>query len=204
MIEKPGLRVLIAEDQAWTRVDLRQILEQEGHTVVGEATDGAEAVALASTLEPDVVFMDIQMPYVDGIQAAAFITDRRIAAVVMVTAFDEATLVARSATAGAMGYVVKPFARKDIVPAMHVAVARFADVDRLMDELYDVTERLETRKVLDRAKGVLMAGGLSEPEAFRRLRKLAMDKRRTLREVAEAVITAPSSDDGVATPASSD
>lgn len=184
------MRVLIAEDEALIRMDLREMLEEEGHEVVGEARDGAEAVTLARAARPDVVFMDVKMPNVDGITAAKTISEEAIAPVVMVTAFSQAGLVEEAARAGAMGYVVKPFSRNDIVPAMQVAVSRYTEMTVLAQQVGDLEQRLETRKLVDRAKGLLMAGGLSEPEAFHRLQKLAMDKRKSLREVAEAVITA--------------
>ncbi len=184
------MRVLIAEDEALIRMDLREMLEEEGHEVVGEARDGAEAVTLARAVRPDVVFMDVKMPNVDGITAARTISEEALAPVVMVTAFSQAGLVEEAARAGAMGYVVKPFSRNDIVPAMQVAVSRYTEMNVLAQQVADLKERLETRKLLDRAKGLLMAGGVSEPEAFHRLQKLAMDKRKSLREVAEAVITA--------------
>jgi two-component system, response regulator PdtaR len=184
------MRVLIAEDEALIRMDLREMLEEEGHEVLGEARDGAEAVSLARALRPDIVFMDITMPGVDGIEAAATISAEALAPVVMVTAFSQATLVEQAARAGAMGYVVKPFAKSDILPAMTVAAARYAEAAQLAREVDDLADRLQTRKLLDRAKGILMAKGLSEPEAFRRLQKLAMDKRKTLREISEAVIIA--------------
>ena len=184
------MRVVIAEDEALIRMDLREMLEEEGHEVVGEARDGAEAIELATQLRPDVVFMDINMPGTSGIEAAQVLGESRIAPVVMVTAFSQASYVQDAASAGAMAYVVKPFSRADIVPAMQIAVSRFAETQALAAEVEDLAEQLETRKVLDRAKGVLMGQGMSEPEAFRRMQKLAMDKRRTLREVAEAVILA--------------
>jgi response regulator NasT len=184
------MRVLIAEDEALIRMDLREMLEEEGHEVVGEARDGAEAIAAARALKPDVVFMDITMPGTNGIEAAQAIGAEAIAPVVMVTAFSQATLVEQAANAGAMAYVVKPFSRNDIIPAMQVAVARYTEMSMLAKEVDDLQERLATRKLLDRAKGVLMSKGLSEPEAFRRLQKVAMDKRKSLREVAEAIITA--------------
>jgi AmiR/NasT family two-component response regulator len=184
------MRVLIAEDEALIRMDLREMLEEEGHEVVGEARDGAEAIALARASRPDIVFMDVKMPNVDGIEAARTISEEAIAPVVMLTAFSQAGLVEEAARAGAMGYVVKPFSRNDLLPAMQVAASRYAELAALEQQVGDLSERLETRKALDRAKGILMAGGLSEPEAFKRLQKLAMDKRKSLREVAEAVITA--------------
>ena len=184
------MRVLIAEDEALIRMDLREMLEEEGHEVVAEARDGAEAVTLVRASRPDIVFMDVKMPNVNGIEAAAAIAAESLAPVVMVTAFSQASLVEEAAKAGAMGYVVKPFSRNDIVPAMQVAVSRYAEMTLLSQQVGDLEERLETRKALDRAKGLLMANGLSEPEAFHRLQKLAMDKRKSLREVAEAIITA--------------
>jgi response regulator NasT len=184
------MRIVIAEDEALIRMDLREMLEEEGHDVVGEARDGAEAIALATTLRPDVVFMDINMPGTNGIEAARAIGESRVAPVVMVTAFSQASYVEDAATAGAMAYVVKPFSRADVVPAMQIAISRFAETQALAAEVEDLTTQLETRKVLDRAKGILMARGMSEPDAFRRLQKLAMDKRKTLKEIAEAVIIA--------------
>jgi AmiR/NasT family two-component response regulator len=184
------MRVLIAEDEALIRMDLREMLVEEGHEVVGEARDGAEAIELARQHRPDVVFMDVKMPGTDGLTAAATISDESIAPVVMVTAFSQAGYVDAADRAGAMAYLVKPFTKKDIMPAMQVAVSRFAETRALADEVADLTERLETRKVVERAKGLLMAKGVSEPDAFRRLQKLAMDRRKTLREVAEALILA--------------
>lgn len=184
------MRVLIAEDEALIRMDLAEMLAEEGHEVVGEARDGAEAIELAREKHPDVIFMDINMPVVNGLEAAAIIGREQLAPVVMVTAFSQAAHVEAAAAAGAMGYVVKPFSRADIVPAMTVAVARFAESKALAEEVADLSERLETRKALDRAKGILMSRGMSEDEAFKRLQRLAMDKRKTLREVADAVILA--------------
>jgi response regulator NasT len=184
------MRVLIAEDESLIRLDLKEMLEEDGHEVVGEARDGAESIELARTLRPDVVFMDINMPGVDGIEAARVLGDERIAPVVMVTAFSQAEYVGNASAAGAMAYVVKPFSREDILPAMTLAVARFSEALKLADEVSGLSELLHTRKVLDRAKGLLMARGMTEADAFKRLQKLAMDKRKTLREVAEAVILA--------------
>ena len=184
------MRVIIAEDEALIRMDLREMLAEEGHEVVGEARDGVEAVESAARLRPDVVFMDINMPRMNGIDAATAINDQRFAAVVMVTAFSQAALVEQACRAGAMAFVVKPFSRSDIIPAMQVAVSRFAEATALIEEVDDLSDRLEARKVVERAKGVLMTKGMSEAEAFHRLQKQAMDKRKTLREVAAAVILA--------------
>jgi response regulator NasT len=182
--------VLIAEDEAIIRMDLREMLKEEGHDVVGEARDGVEAVELARQLRPDVVFMDIKMPRMNGLEAAAVIGEERIAPVVMVTAFSQSEQIEEASRAQAMAYVVKPFSRSDIIPAMRIAMSRYAEARLLEDEVSDLTERLETRKAVDRAKGILMAKGLSEPEAFQRLQRLAMDRRKTLRDIAEALVLA--------------
>jgi response regulator NasT len=184
------LRVLIAEDEALIRMDLREMLEEEGHEIVAEARDGAEAISFARALVPDIVFMDINMPGVDGIEAAQVLGAERIAPVVMVTAFSQSANIEQAAAAGAMAYVVKPFTRTDVLPAMALATARFAEASALALEVEDLEGRLETRKVVDRAKGILMSRGMSEPDAFKRLQKLAMDKRKTLRQIAEAVVLA--------------
>jgi response regulator NasT len=184
------VRVLIAEDEALIRMDLREMLEEEGHEVVGEAADGQEAVELAGELEPDIVFMDVKMPRKDGIEAAAEICAAQIAPVVMVTAFSQQGYVDEACRAGAMAYLVKPFAKHDILPAMQVASSRFAEARALEGEVEDLTERLETRKLVERAKGILMEQGATEADAFRRLQRLAMDKRLSLKQVAEAVILA--------------
>ena len=184
------MRVLIAEDEALIRMDLREMLEDEGHEIVGEARDGAEAIEFARSLKPDMIFMDINMPDVSGIEAAEAIGAERLAPIVMVTAFSQGAYVEQAAAAGAMAYIVKPFTRSDIVPAMTLASARFTETSALAVEVEDLGERLETRKVVDRAKGILMARGMTEPEAFKRLQRLAMDKRKTLREIAEAVVLA--------------
>lgn len=184
------MRVLIAEDEALIRMDLREMLTEEGHDVVGEARDGAEAIELARSLRPEIVFMDVKMPGMDGITAAGVVTSERIAPVVMVTAFSQTRYVEDATAAGAMGYLVKPFAKKDILPAIQIATSRFAEARALEQEIADLGQRLEARKVVDRAKGMLIEKGMTEAEAFRRLQKLAMDKRTSLREIAEAVITA--------------
>jgi two-component system, response regulator PdtaR len=184
------MRVLIAEDEALIRMDLREMLEEEGHEVVGEAADGARAFDLARELEPDLVFMDVKMPGVDGIEGARRICEAGLAPVVMVTAFSQAGYVEEACNAGAMAYIVKPFTKADILPAMQIAVSRNAETRALEQEVDDLSERLDTRKAVDKAKGVLMDRGMSEPDAFRRLQKLAMDRRMTLRQIAEAVLIA--------------
>ncbi len=188
------MRIVIAEDEALIRMDLREMLAEEGHEVVAEARDGIEAVEAARALRPDLVFMDIEMPRMNGIEAATVIDSESLAPVVMVTAFSQRGYVEQACEVGAMAYLVKPFTKSDIIPAMQVAVSRFAEARELEDEVADLGERLETRKALDRAKGVLMAKGLTEPEAFKRLQKLAMDKRLSLRSVAEAVVLAAEAD----------
>lgn len=184
------MRVVIAEDEAIIRMDLREMLEEEGHEVVGEARDGAEALALVRDLRPDIVFMDIEMPVLTGLEAARSIADDALAPVVMVTAFSQSTYVDEASRSGAMAYLIKPFTKADILPAMALAVARFAETRLLAGEVADLSERLETRKALDRAKGVLMSRGMTEQEAFTRLQRLAMDKRKSLRDVAEAILLA--------------
>ena len=163
-----SLRVLVVEDEALIRLDLVEMLGEEGYTVAGEAADGEQAVALARELAPDLVIMDVKMPKVDGIAAAGQIVEERIAPVVMLTAFSQRELIERARDAGAMAYLVKPFARHELVPAIELAVSRFAEKRALEDEVATLTDRLETRKVVDRAKGLLMSRqGMSEPDAFR-------------------------------------
>jgi response regulator NasT len=182
-------RVVVAEDEALIRMDLVEMLSEEGYDVVGEAGDGEAAVALTSELRPDLVVMDVKMPKMDGISAAEQIAGKRIAPVVMLTAFSQRDLVDRARQAGAMAYVVKPFSKADLVPAIEIARARFAEIQAVEAEVTDLTERLESRKAVDRAKGLLQTGlGLTEPEAFRWIQKTAMDLRKSMREVAEGVI----------------
>ena len=182
-------RIVIAEDEAIIRMDLREMLEEEGYEVVGEAGDGQEAVRLAEELEPDLVILDVKMPVLDGISAAEQIVGKRVAPVVMLTAFSQRDLVERARDAGAMAYLVKPFTKADLVPAIEMAVSRFAEIRALDDEIGTLRERLEVRKLLDRAKGLLQTEhGLTEPEAFRWIQKTSMDRRLTMRKVAEAVI----------------
>lgn len=182
-------RVLVAEDEALIRLDLVELLTAEGYQVVGQAGDGEEAIELARDLRPDLVVMDVKMPRLDGISAASVIAEERIAPVVMLTAFSQRDLVDRARQAGAMAYVVKPFDASDVVPAIELAMARFAEIRAVEAEVADLTERLESRKAVDQAKGLLMEGlGLTEPEAFRWIQKTAMDLRKSMREVADGVI----------------
>jgi response regulator NasT len=181
--------VLVAEDEALIRLDLVEMLREEGYQVVGEVGDGEEAVRLAIELRPDLVILDVKMPKLDGIEAAATIAGQRIAPVVILTAFSQRDLVERARDAGAMAYLVKPFAKRDLVPAVELALSRFAEVRALEAEVAGLTERLETRKTVERAKGVLMTEqGLSEPEAFRWIQRTAMDRRTTMKAVAQAVL----------------
>jgi response regulator NasT len=182
-------RVLVAEDEALIRLDLVEMLREEGYQVVGEAGDGTEAVRLATELRPDLVILDIKMPKMDGIEAASNIAGERIAPVVILTAFSQRDLVERARDAGAMAYLVKPFAKRDLVPAIELAVSRFTEVQALEAEVADLTERLEARKTIERAKGLLMTKhNLSEPESFRWLQRTAMDRRTTMKAVAQAVL----------------
>ena len=189
MTEPSARRVLIAEDEALIRMDLSEMLAEEGYDVVGEAADGRRAVELAEELRPDLVVMDVKMPELDGIAAAQRIAAARIAPVVILTAFSQRELVERARDAGAMAYLVKPFGRSDLVPAIEMAVSRFAETTALESEVADLTERLETRKAVERAKGVLQEQlGLSEPDAFRWIQKTAMDLRLSMRQVADGVV----------------
>lgn len=182
-------RVLVAEDEALIRLDLVEMLREEGYQVVGEAGDGQEAVRLAEELRPDLVILDVKMPKMDGIEAASNIAGERIAPVVILTAFSQRDLVERARDAGAMAYLVKPFAKRDLVPAIELAVSRFTEVQALEAEVADLTERLEARKTIERAKGLLMnKHNLSEPESFRWLQRTAMDRRTTMKAVAQAVL----------------
>jgi response regulator NasT len=182
-------RVVVAEDESLIRLDLVEMLGEEGYEVVGEAGDGEQAVALVTELKPDLVVMDVKMPKLDGISAAEKIASQRIAPVVMLTAFSQRELVDRAREAGAMAYVVKPFGKDDLVPAIEIAMARYAEILAVEAEVADLEERLESRKIVDKAKGLLQVGlGLTEPEAFRWIQKTAMDLRKSMREVAEGVI----------------
>ncbi|HZY29390.1 MAG TPA: response regulator [Jiangellaceae bacterium] len=183
-------RVLVAEDESLIRLDLTEMLVEEGYEVVGEAGDGATAVQMAEQLRPDLVVLDVKMPVLDGISAAQRIVAQRIAPVLILTAFSQRELVERAREAGAMAYLVKPFARADLVPAIEMALSRHEEITQLEREVADLTDRLETRKLVDRAKGILQTRfGLTEPDAFRWIQKAAMDKRTSMREVAQVVIS---------------
>jgi two-component system, response regulator PdtaR len=187
--DKPRRRVVIAEDEALIRLDLAEMLAEEGYDVVAEVGDGEAAVTLVEQHRPDLVVLDIKMPKLDGISAAARIAEQRIAPVVILTAFSQRELVERARDAGAMAYLVKPFSRADLVPAIEMAVSRFAELQQLEAEVSNLTERLETRKRVDRAKGILQAQlGLSEAESFRWIQKTAMDLRLSMKDVAIGVI----------------
>ena len=190
MGQKRPKKVLIAEDEALIRLDLVELLTEEGFEVVGQAADGEEAVKLARELEPDLIIMDVKMPGMDGITAAEIIGEERIAPSLMLTAFSQSELVERARDAGVMGYLVKPFGASEVVPAIEVAIGRFAELRAIEEELANLEDRFESRKIIDQAKGTLQERlGLTEPEAFRWIQKTAMDLRKSMREVAEGVIS---------------
>jgi response regulator NasT len=182
------IRVLIAEDEALIRLDLKEMLEEEGYSVVGEVGDGQQAVDLARELTPDLVILDIQMPVLDGLSAAEQIAGARIAPVIVLTAFSQRELVERARDAGAMAYLVKPFSKNDLVPAIEVARGRFAEMSALDGEVRTLEERLETRKVVEKAKGRLMEQGMTEAEAFRWIQQTAMNQRTSMKALAESVL----------------
>jgi AmiR/NasT family two-component response regulator len=186
--QKSAVRILVAEDEALIRMDLVEMLQEAGYEVVAQATNGEEAIALATEHNPDLAILDVKMPVLDGISAAEKIIS--IAPVLMLTAFSQRELVERARDAGVMAYVVKPFTIGDLIPAIEIAISRHTQMRSLADEVADLHERLETRKIIDRAKGILMkALNLSEPEAFSWIQRAAMDRRLTMKEVAQAVIS---------------
>ncbi|ASY21180.1 response regulator NasT [Candidatus Planktophila dulcis] len=182
------VRILVAEDEALIRMDLVEMLQEAGYEVIAQATNGEEAIALATEHRPDLAILDVKMPVLDGISAAEKIIS--IAPVLMLTAFSQKELIDRARDAGVMAYVVKPFTIGDLVPAIEIAISRHTQMKSLAEEVADLHERLETRKIIDRAKGILMkALNLSEPEAFSWIQRAAMDRRLTMKEVAQAVIS---------------
>ncbi|MFV2101149.1 ANTAR domain-containing response regulator [Micromonospora sp. LOL_024] len=182
-------RVLIAEDEALIRLDLAEMLAEEGYEVVGEAGDGETAVRLADELKPDLVILDIKMPIMDGLAAAERIAGTRIAPVIILTAFSQRDLVERARAAGAMAYLVKPFQKSDLVPAVEIALSRYSEIAALESEVAGLTDRLEVRKAVERAKGALMTTyNMSEPQAFKWIQRTAMDHRMTMKQVAERIL----------------
>ena len=185
------IRIVIAEDESIVRMDLLEMLTNLGYLVVGEAADGRSAVNLTRELKPDLVIMDIKMPDMNGIEAAKILTEERLAPVVLLTAFSQKDLVEQAREAGVVAYIVKPFRESDLGPAIEIALARFKELTTLEKEVEDLTEALETRKLVDRAKGLLMdKQNLTEAEAFRKIQKMSMNTRRPMKEIAEAVILA--------------
>lgn len=185
------LRIVIADNESIIRMDVRELLEEAGHEVVGEAVNGAKAVELARKLKPDLCILDIKMPEMDGITAAKIIMDEKIAPVLLLTAFSQGDIVKRATEAGVLAYLVKPVQENNLFPAIEVAISRYQEMHELEDELFKVKDTLAMRKTLDRAKGILMdAHGLSETEAFKRIQQYSMAKRKTIKEVAEAIIRA--------------
>jgi len=184
-------RVIIADDESVIRADLREMLTNLGYLVVGEVGDGQSAVNVARELKPDVVIMDIKMPDLDGIEAAKILTQEKVAPVLLLTAYSQRDLIDRAKEAGVVGYLVKPFREQEIVPAIEIALERFKEFSELEKEVGNLRETLETRKIVDRAKGLLMdQQGLTEAEAFRKIQKMSMNTRKPMKEIAEAIILA--------------
>jgi len=184
-------RLVIADDESLIRMNLKETLVGLGYLVVGEAGDGVTAINLARSLQPDLVVMDIKMPKLDGIQAAEVLTQERISPVLLLTAYSDRELVDRAREAGVVAYLIKPFREADLLPAIEVAIARFQELRALDKQLGDLQEAMETRKIVERAKGILMeTQGLGEPEAFRRIQQLSMNTRKPMKEIAQAIIIA--------------
>jgi len=187
--EQVAPRIIVAEDEAIIRMDLIEMLREAGYNVIGEAANGREAISLARHLKPDLAILDVKMPEIDGISAAEVIVGEKLAAVLMLTAFSQRELVERARDAGAMAYLVKPFSISDLTPAIEMALGRYAQIQALEAEVGELGERLEARKLVDRAKGVLMANlGITEPEAFKWIQKAAMDQRSSMSAVSEGVL----------------
>jgi response regulator NasT len=186
---KPSLRVVVAEDEALIRLDLVEMLTEAGYEVVGQAGDGEAAIAITEKEKPDLVVMDVKMPKLDGISAAERIANQRIAPVVILTAFSQRDLVERARDAGAMAYLTKPFTIEDLMPAIELAVSRFQEIKQLDAEVADLQDQLKARKLIEKAKGILMKNlKINEPEAFKWMQKTAMDKRRSMTDVAQLVM----------------
>jgi response regulator NasT len=186
---KPSLRVVVAEDEALIRLDLVEMLTEAGYEVVGQVGDGEAAILITEKEKPDLVVMDVKMPKLDGISAAERIANQRIAPVVILTAFSQRDLVERARDAGAMAYLTKPFTIDDLMPAIELAVSRFQEIKQLDAEVTDLQEQLKARKLIEKAKGILMKNlKISEPEAFKWIQKTAMDKRRSMTDVAQLVM----------------
>lgn len=187
--DRSGIRCLVVEDETLIRLDIIETLRDAGYNIVGEATNGDEAIERAAELDPDLIVMDVKMPGTDGITAAEQILEEQSPAIVMLTAFSQRDLVERARDAGAMAYVVKPFTPADLIPAIEIAISRRQQINSLENEIANLAEQFETRKRVDRAKGLLQEKmGLTEPEAFRWIQKTSMNRRLTMREVADAVI----------------
>ena len=187
--EQVAPRIIVAEDEAIIRMDLIEMLREAGYNVIGEAANGREAISLARHLKPDLAILDVKMPEIDGISAAELIVSEKLAAVLMLTAFSQRELVERARDAGAMAYLVKPFSIGDLTPAIEMALGRYAQIQALEAEVGELGERLEARKLVDRAKGILMTNlGITEPEAFKWIQKAAMDQRSSMSAVSEGVL----------------
>lgn len=185
------LKIIVADDEALIRLDLKEMLADAGHEIIAEASNGQEAVNLAEELHPDLVIMDVKMPVMDGIQAASMIAEKDIAPVILLTAYSQQDIVAKATEAGVIAYLVKPIREEQLFPAMEVAVNRFNEWKKLSQELDELKESLETRKLVDRAKGILMAAhGFTEQEAYRKMQQFSMAKRITLKKLAESIIAA--------------
>lgn len=188
-------RIIVADDESIIRMDLKEMLTTLGYLVVGEVGDGRSAVNLARELRPDLVIMDVKMPDMDGIEAAKVLTEEKIAPVLLLTAFGQRELIERAKEAGVVGYLVKPFRESDLTPAIEVALARFGEFQAMESEVETLKDALETRKIVDRAKGILMGrDGLNENEAFRRIQKMSMNTRKSMREIADAILLTYESD----------
>lgn len=186
-----SLKIVLADDESLIRMDLREMLTEVGHEIVGEAANGQEAVELVRSLKPDCVIMDVKMPVMDGLEAANIIGIEELAPVLLLTAYSQEDIVAKAKASGVIGYLVKPIREEQLFPALEIAVSRFAEMKQLNSELAELKESLETRKLLDRAKGILMtAHGMTEQEAYRKMQQFSMAKRITLKQLAESIIDA--------------